>query len=41
MISPADFIHPSPVPHFKSFQVFLIYFPGAQVSAPYKAIVCM
>jgi len=25
MISPTDLFHPSPAPHFKTFQVFLIY----------------
>jgi len=27
MIGPTDLLHPSPAPHFKTFQVFLIYFP--------------
>jgi len=27
MISPTDLLHPSPAPHFKTFQVFLIYCP--------------
>jgi len=27
MIGPADVFHPSPVPHNKTFQVFLIYCP--------------
>ena len=27
MIGPTDLIHPSPAPHFKNFQVFLIYYP--------------
>jgi len=27
MISPTDLFHPSPAPHFKTFQVFLIYCP--------------
>jgi hypothetical protein len=26
-IGPSDLLHPSPAPHFKTFQVFLIYFP--------------
>ena len=26
-IGPTDLLHPSPAPHFKTFQVFLIYFP--------------
>jgi hypothetical protein len=25
MISPTDLFHPSPAPHFKTFQMFLIY----------------
>jgi hypothetical protein len=25
MIGPTDLFHPSPAPHFKTFQVFLIY----------------
>jgi hypothetical protein len=27
MISPTDVLHPSPAPHYKTFQVFLIYCP--------------
>jgi hypothetical protein len=27
MIGPTDLLHPSPTPHFKTFQVFLIYCP--------------
>ena len=27
MISPTDLLHPSPAPHFKTFQVFLMYCP--------------
>jgi hypothetical protein len=27
MISPTDFLHPSPAPHSKTSQAFLIYFP--------------
>jgi len=27
MISPTDLFHPPPAPHFKTFQVFLIYCP--------------
>jgi hypothetical protein len=27
MIDPADLLHPSPVPHLKTFQAFLIYCP--------------
>jgi hypothetical protein len=27
MISPTDLFHPSPAPHFKNFQMFLIYCP--------------
>jgi hypothetical protein len=27
MIGPTDLFHPSPAPHFKTFQVFLIYCP--------------
>jgi hypothetical protein len=27
MIGPTDVLHPPPVPHFKAFQVFLIYRP--------------
>jgi len=27
MIGPIDLRHPSPAPHFKTFQVFLIYCP--------------
>jgi hypothetical protein len=27
MIGPTDLLHPSPAPHFKTFQVFLIYGP--------------
>jgi hypothetical protein len=27
MIGPTDLLHPSPAPHFKIFQVFLIYCP--------------
>jgi hypothetical protein len=27
MIGPTDLLHPSPAPHYKTFQVFLIYFP--------------
>jgi hypothetical protein len=27
MISPTDIFHPPPAPHFKTFQVFLIYCP--------------
>jgi hypothetical protein len=29
MISPTDLFHPSPAPHFETFQVFLIYCPKA------------
>jgi hypothetical protein len=29
MISPTDLFHPSPAPHFKTFQVFMIYCPKA------------
>jgi hypothetical protein len=25
MMGPTDLLHPSPAPHFKTFQVFLIY----------------
>jgi hypothetical protein len=28
MISPTDLFHPPPAPHFKTFQVFLIYCPN-------------
>jgi hypothetical protein len=28
MIGPTDLLHPSPTPHFKTFQVFLIYCPN-------------
>jgi hypothetical protein len=27
MIGPTDLLHPSPTPHFKTFQVFPIYCP--------------
>jgi hypothetical protein len=27
MIGPTDLLHPSPTPHFKTFQMFLIYCP--------------
>jgi len=27
MISPTDLLHPSPLPQFKTFPVFLIYCP--------------
>jgi hypothetical protein len=27
MIGPIDVLHPPPAPHFKTFQVFLIYCP--------------
>jgi hypothetical protein len=27
MIGPTDLLHPSPTPHFKTFQLFLIYCP--------------
>jgi hypothetical protein len=27
MIGPTDLLHPSPAPHFKTFQLFLIYCP--------------
>jgi hypothetical protein len=27
MIGPTDLLHPPPAPHFKTFQVFLIYCP--------------
>jgi hypothetical protein len=27
MIGPTDLLHPSPTPHFKTLQVFLIYCP--------------
>ena len=27
MIDPTDLLHPSPAPHFKTFQEFLIYWP--------------
>jgi len=27
MIGPTELLHPSPAPHFKTFQVLLIYFP--------------
>jgi hypothetical protein len=37
MIGPTDLFHPSPAPHFKTFQLFLIYCPQRQVSAPYKS----
>jgi hypothetical protein len=28
MIGPTDLLHPSPTPHFETFQVFLIYCPN-------------
>jgi hypothetical protein len=31
MISPTDLFHPSPAPHFKTFQVFLIYCPKREL----------
>jgi hypothetical protein len=45
MIGPTDLLNPSPAPHFKTFQVFLIYCPfetsvnicGQQVITPQKA----
>ena len=27
IIGPTDLLHPSPAPHFKTFQLFLIYYP--------------
>jgi hypothetical protein len=35
-IGPTDLLHPSPTPHFKTFQVFLICFP---VSAPHESYI--
>jgi len=40
-IDPTDFLHPSPAPHFKTFQMFLICAAGVQVSAPSKALLEM
>ena len=43
-IGPTDLLHPSPAPHFKKFQEFLIYFPKRpsfstiQNCAPYVAL---
>ena len=34
-------LHPSPAPHFKSLELFLITFQSVQVSAPYKATLQM
>jgi hypothetical protein len=31
MIDPPDLFHPPPAPHFKTFQVFLIYCPKPSV----------
>jgi len=31
MIGPTDLLHPSPSPHFKTFQVFLIYCPSGAI----------
>jgi hypothetical protein len=33
MISPTDLFNPSPAPHFKTFQVFLIYCPKPDMEA--------
>jgi len=39
-IGPANLFHPFLAPHFKTFQMFLIYryVPSVQVSAPYKVV---
>jgi len=37
MISPTDLFHPPPAPHFKTFQVFLIYCPKRPSLALYGA----
>jgi hypothetical protein len=36
MIGPTYLLHPSPTPHFKTFQVFLIYCPK-RVHIPKKS----
>jgi len=41
MISPNDVLQPSPEPHFKTFQVFLIYLLSVKVPAPHKATLQM
>jgi len=33
---PTDLFHPSPAPHFKTFQVFLIYFPKSPIFSTIK-----
>ena len=38
MNDPTDLLCPSPAPHFKTFQMFLIFVPSVQVSAPSKAV---
>jgi hypothetical protein len=40
-IGPVGLLHPSPAPHFKTFQIFLTYFPKCPSSAPYKAVLYM
>jgi len=37
MISPTDLFHPPPAPHFKTFQVFLIYCPIRKKKFKYVA----
>jgi hypothetical protein len=40
-IGSTDLLHPSPAPHFKTFQMFLFSVPGVQVSAPSRAVLQM
>ena len=37
-IGPNDLLNPSPAPHLKRFQIFLMYFRNVPVSAPYIAM---
>ena len=38
MIGPPDLLHPSPAPHFKTFELFLIISRSTQFLAPHKAM---
>jgi hypothetical protein len=38
MIGPSNVLHPSPAPHFKTFQVFLSYFPKIPIFSTIQKI---
>ena len=39
-IGPDDRLHPPPTPHFRTFRLFLIYFPQCPTFTPHKAVRC-